>query len=253
MGLRKIVKFALLGLALKLLMIGLPFSGGDARALPPPPSVTWKEVRRYSSPQVKLNYELNVKQPDQETIDKILSVAENIPDAMQRAINDGGGRLVIYDGLLSENEGLEYLSGLKPPILEADKTYDDFAGLYASRLRKAFVDKNKWECCYNTQNGTIELHELGHALDHLYGNLYNSEEFLRIYADFTALMLDAMKWPYEFRTRREFFAENFARFYISDQSRERLKKQRPEVYNYFENLERRIIDGSQIPVCCNLP
>ena len=178
----------------------------------------------YSSDKVAPNYIINVKQVNIESINKTLSVFENVPDAYKKIVNDFGGIIVIFDGKLTANSNMVFLKG--------SAYYDNLPGAYVSLIKEAFIKQG-----YSSHHYNLELHEYGHMF---YDALHEPKEFLSIFNDswrdnkFSMYFLDMGENP------SEFFARSFEYFYFSNESRKMLSEHFPLVYGYFIELENRL-------------
>ena len=222
--------------------------GGDSMPMPSLPVQAEVVARSSSSALVLSHYRVIASAPEQKKIEAILGSLENVPDAIERKVNDSGGQVVIFDGALTDIEELGYLRGKTPPFRTDGGTYDEVYGFfsldYNTGLGTAYVHQDK-RTSHNYY--TTELHEYGHMVDNLIrtpiqGKLSSSEEFMRIFS-YNAISLFGDTTRFWKDTPKESFANFFALFYSLEKGRDWMRESFPDVHSYFENLERRIVDG----------
>jgi Pro-Pro endopeptidase len=203
-----------------------------------------------SSDEVKVNYRLNVKERDQESIDQILGNLEKVPDAYQKIGNDFEGMIVIFDGNVTDNPSMESWKGKQIPKWKKGKTYDILPGVYSITWKEALIKQNYSEKSHGSVN--LELHEDAHLIDHALGvsigldEISSSKPFRYVHKiskakkdKFGSSEMD----KYEYDYRDEFWAEIFAKFYYSSESREKLKDDLPDTHKYFVDLEVMVTSG----------
>ena len=192
------------------------------------------------------NYRITAKKPDMTRINHILyGGLERVTDAMQKVVNDFGGVVIFFDGKFTDNGNISSLRGKAIPGMQM--LYDDASGIYMTEMKEAFVKQypdNIYPPVY------IGLHEYGHLVDHAFGSLSESEDF-KLAVEKT---LDSLRKDPSERIRRtandgiifemlahgeydQVWADSFARFYISDQSRATLREDFRDVHDYFVRFE----------------
>ncbi len=201
-----------------------------------------KIVRQYSSEEVIPNYKLNVREKDQKSIDNILDILENVPDTYQKAVNDYGGTVEIFDGKITDNESMRHLKGKKIRGSEHISNWDNHQASHVPYEKKILIKQNysHFSPCIN-----LELHEYGHITDSALGNISYKGEFKKIFEDYNrnGIIEFSIGSKYQRDNIREFFAESFAKYYFSDKSRENLEKNYKEIYGYFNNLEKKFTES----------
>lgn|GEM_PF-6508232 len=186
------------------------------------------------------HYEYHIKRFNERAIKRQKSHLEKVPDMMQRIVNAKGGKVVFFDGRLTDNPELRHLSG-KRAYTHSDITYDHLPGLFIEykdpktkhRIRKAFLKQNHnhykviGSGIHRFENINLELHEYGHLFDSAMGRISQTPAFTR----HCPRSVDPS----------EFFADRFAQFYDSRVSRDDLKYEHFGVYEYFIKLERHLL------------
>ncbi|MBW2991670.1 hypothetical protein KY345_00450 [Candidatus Woesearchaeota archaeon] len=202
------------------------------------------EVRRYSTEAVKANHRISINKRDERAINRILNKLENVPDAFQKKGNEYGGVVVIFDGRITEDKCSAYL-GLEQHKEQIKKAgFENTIGTYFPFTGEVFVKQKS-----RPKGISAVLHEYGHMIDYaLVGGWMdfssNEKEFRRIF-DISKKYRDFFFFKrmdnHESSDPREFFAESFARYYFSDKSRKKLRKEFPEAYQYLCDLEKRVV------------
>ncbi len=202
-------------------------------------------VREFCTRFETANYRVEAAGSDLQSVKSIVNRLEHVPDPFQKIVNDYKATVVIYDG-----DVLDHVSSF-----EATDDLRNVSGVYVPSVNGIFINHQGHRP--DDKSVCLELHEYGHAVDQalasLPGTPYTNEtgyyvsgldEFKRIHETATKrtswftlfVMTDHEK------DRREFFAECFARFYYSDQSRESMKKYIPECYEFFRKMEKYFLE-----------
>jgi hypothetical protein len=193
-----------------------------------------------STTSYRPHYEYNIKRFNDSAIQRQKSHIEKVPDMLQRVVNAKGGKVVFFDGRLTDIPELRHLSG-KRAYTHTNITYDRLPGLFLEytdpytkqRVRKAYLkqDHNHYQVVgssgYRYENINLELHEYGHLFDSAMGKISQTPAFIR----HCPRGVDPS----------EFFADRFAQFYDCRVSRDDLKYEHSGVYEYFIKLERHLL------------
>lgn len=193
-----------------------------------------------STTSYRPHYEYNIKRFNDSAIQRQKIHLEKVPDMMQRIVNAKGGKVVFFDGRLTDNPELRHLSG-KRAYTHINITYDRLPGLFLEytdpeskqRIRKAFLKQNHnhykvvGSGSHRFENINLELHEYGHLFDSAMGQISKKPEFTR----HCPRGIDPS----------EFFADRFAQFYDSRISRDDLRYEHSGVYEYFIELEKKLL------------
>lgn len=177
-----------------------------------------------------IKYEVIASEPDSTRIASIERNLQKLPGYIVEKINRFGGRLMIFDGLLTD---IERWKEYKDNALEDELSLDTAAGVYDPENKVS----------YSNQNSTIyctELHEIGHMADHAYGYPSRSRVFRN------AIKLDAKKAtlvyyfaPSELiRKPNQVWAEGFRDFYCNAEGMRSMEKFYPNILEYFKKFDR---------------
>src|SRR5690606_14826489 len=116
---------------------------------------------------------------------------------------------------------------------ENGPTWDEVPGIGGSEVVLAKIgssDKGKGHGSIN-----LELHELAHSIDKfVFDSISDDPYFLAIWEKEVNLLFPNRSYFSDFP--EEYFAESFAMFYLSDQTRNHLKLVAPMTYQLFVEL-----------------
>lgn len=200
-------------------------------------------VRDYLSEQITPNYKFNTKDLDLKSVRKMLLNLQKVPEAIRVLCNNFGGTVIIFDGKMTDNECMNNLKG-KLAIDNPPMFWDDANGTYNYNSKTALIKRNSSPVL--TVN--LELHEYGHMLDRVLGKTINwkwdmerassTADFL---SNFIGYKQSGKAKGYCSKNSEEFFAETFALYHLSRKFRNKLGKKFPEIYYFFNKLEKIIL------------
>jgi Pro-Pro endopeptidase len=171
---------------------------------------------------------------DKNEVKKIISRLDKLPLSMLTKIDDKGIKVKLFTGKLTDNPTAAYLKGKTPRgYSNHTVTWDDVPGIGGSKtvlIKIGCSDKGRGHGSVN-----LELHELAHSLDHyLYNKNDDRNAFLQIWKVEAPQLFpnDSYFINYE----EEFFAECFAMYYDTKDTRMHLKKLAPMTFQYISKL-----------------
>lgn len=141
-------------------------------------------------------------------------IIAELPEKMIKALNDSGCKVIITDYDIGKDN--YYGEGSDNPDWAAVTVTwsDDHSIIY--------VEHGKLCIEYSL------LHEIGHAIDFLNGEVSSTDEFMQIYlTECTAIASEYFK-----STEKEYFAEAFSMYYNSPERRANM----PQTYAYIDNI-----------------
>lgn len=146
-----------------------------------------------------------------DNINTMVSYLYNVPEKIRQKVNRFGGEIIF----------LERVSSARLP--RGDTLLLLAAGaIYNPDMKKSFVIKNNENCGIRYRMAVPQLHEYGHMVDHAFGYLSEKNSFVNIK-----------------NANSEMFAEDFAKFYCGEETREGLKETNPASFRYFERFDKR--------------
>ncbi|MEK6887756.1 MAG: hypothetical protein AABX14_02305 [Candidatus Aenigmatarchaeota archaeon] len=146
-----------------------------------------------------------------DNIHAMVSYLYNVPEKVRQKVNRFGGEIVF----------LEKISSAKLP---RDDTLLLLAAgaIYNPDMKKSFVIKNDENCGIKYRMAVPQLHEYGHMVDHAFGYPSEKNPFVDIK-----------------NSSSEMFAEDFAKFYCGEETRNGLKETNIASFRYFEKFDRK--------------
>ncbi|OCA83180.1 hypothetical protein A8F94_18870 [Bacillus sp. FJAT-27225] len=182
---------------------------------------------------IEIKGESDIKNPYEEALnmsDRIWSIPRNILNVAHKQ----GVRLKFIDFPITDLPEYAYLKGVVPRGWEnTGYTWDDVPGIGG----KTVVARIGYSYQRMHSSVNLELHELAHAIDYyVFNNISYSDEFNRLHA----LEHDSFSTFYYYDYKEEYFAEAFAFYYASEESRATLKDRAPLTYKFIHELQRNI-------------
>ena len=142
-------------------------------------------------------------------------------------------KIILFDGSLTDIESASHLKGRVPRGYPETVLWDDLPGIGGSRnvlVKIGCSDKGSGHGSIN-----LEYHELAHSLQQLvYNNERADAQITRSWEKEAASLFPGK--DYFMHYKEEFFAESFAYFFYSAQTRAELKKSAPVMYEYLSGL-----------------
>ncbi|MBS4199438.1 toxin [Bacillus sp. FJAT-49732] len=141
-------------------------------------------------------------------------------------------KVILFNGKLTDNASAAYLKGKTPRGYPNNATWDDVPGIGGSKLVLVKIGCSNKGMGHGSVN--LEYHELAHTLYHFVFNDKKSE-FKRVWSNEANQLFP--KNPYFINYEEEYFAEGFAYYFFSDDTRTIMKKQAPETFQFFKRLQ----------------
>ena len=165
--------------------------------------------------------------------DKIIRRVLNVNNEFLQEFKEKGGIIKLINTNITGDENYSYLKGITPRGWEkTGKTWDDIPGIGGQIvLVRIGYSEPSLEHGHATYN--LELHELAHGLDYYVFNSISATE------DFKKVMKESKRLfgvdPY-FSYPEEYFADSFAKYYLSPKSRQEMKRLAPSTYEFIKAL-----------------
>jgi hypothetical protein len=163
----------------------------------------------------------------------VLGYVDLVPPPVLRVLADHGGRLVCFEGSLTDLPENEDLRGVPCRLYDAnDVTYDTLTGLYRSGTRTAFakVDRDR------DRARTTVLHELAHMLDDALGKPSQLPEFYEVldHDDEGRDLGYPERVSARHRKATEYYAVSFALYMSGGEWRRWMRSGRPAAAAYWD-------------------
>ena len=170
---------------------------------------------------------------DQAEVNKITKRIEQLPALLLYQLWNYPVNLHLTNGPITDTEYFSYLKGETPRGWEGTNlTWEDVPGVGGTEnvvIRIGYSEKGKG---HNSIN--LELHEVAHSIDQLIkGNASSSNAFISIWKK----ERDILFHDYSYFTKHpeEYYAETFAMYFLSEESRRELQTIAPKTYQYIQN------------------
>jgi len=145
----------------------------------------------------------------------------------------------LLTGPITDEPAARHLRGKTPRgYAPGSKTWDEVPGLGGSHLvlvRLGHSEKGKGHGSVN-----LELHEFAHSLDYIvFERIHETDEFQAIWRKEAPQLFPGES--YFLTYPEEYFAESFAYYYASDETRKTLRTAAPDTYTFIRQLAERAL------------
>jgi Pro-Pro endopeptidase len=164
---------------------------------------------------------------------KIVSRLSVLPNQLLDQINQQGITIKIFEGKLTDNPTASHLRGVIPRGYQSETTWDDVPGIGGGKtvlVKLGHSEKGKGHGSVN-----LELHELAHSIDrYILDELKYNRLFLDIWEKERAVLFPNHSYLLLFP--EEYFAESFAMYYLSDETKTILYQHAPQTYEFISKM-----------------
>lgn len=166
---------------------------------------------------------------------QIIKTIHQLPKSLLIKIVNHDIRIHLFQGKLTENQGVEHLKGVLPRgYRNSATTWDDVPGMGGSR--KVYVKIGASDKGEGHGSVNLELHELAHSIDKIvFDGIRYDIDFLKIWASESKQVFPNQSYFIEYP--EEYFAETFAMFYVNTEENLRLKKLAPQTYEFIKKMQ----------------
>ena len=174
---------------------------------------------------------------------RMISRMNNVENSILYQTSSNGAVFILADTPITEQPEFAHLKGVVPR--GHTSSWDDIpgAGGHVSMARIGYSEPGRGHSAIN-----LELHEYGHVVDAFTVGVQVSEteEFRAIHnAEVDALMSSNSQREY-YDIVEEYFAETFAMYYYTGESRAELAEKAPRTYAFFDNFNHRILSTGEV-------
>ncbi|RFB16871.1 toxin [Bacillus sp. HNG] len=165
---------------------------------------------------------------------KMIKRVNHIDEFILQGLVDDGVVLKLFTGFLTDEPTAAYLKGKKPRgYSQNGPTWDDVPGIGGSEVVLAKIGYSEKGKGHGSTN--LELHELAHSIDSfVLDSISEDPTFLSIWKNEVNQLFPNRAYFSDYP--EEYFAETFAMYYLSEQSRNQLKLAAPMTYELFVEL-----------------
>ncbi|MCR2820171.1 anthrax toxin lethal factor-related metalloendopeptidase [Lederbergia panacisoli] len=157
---------------------------------------------------------------------------DHLPSSILAQAKKKKVKVILFDGKLTDNASAAHLKGKIPRGYPTTITWDEVPGIGGSSLVLVKIGSSHKGMGHGSV--LLEYHELAHTLYHL---AYNDkiEAFKRIWLKEANQLFPNNS--YFLNYDEEYFAESFALYFYSDDTKNKIKKLAPETFEFITNLQ----------------
>ncbi|MCK8826048.1 anthrax toxin lethal factor-related metalloendopeptidase [Fuchsiella alkaliacetigena] len=167
---------------------------------------------------------------DQAEVERMLARVANMDLYLLERLKNSSTNIYFTQRRITDFPAYSHLRGVTPRGWEGTgRTWDDIPGVGGNPVivRIGHSDPGN---LHGTVN--LELHEIGHLVDlNIFRGLSNTSQFQEIWRKERYNLFND---PYFIDYSDEYFAEAFALYYLSEESRLEVKEKTPLTYNFFK-------------------
>ncbi|XXM74257.1 anthrax toxin lethal factor-related metalloendopeptidase [Lysinibacillus sphaericus] len=171
---------------------------------------------------------------DKSEVRDIIRRLDHIPRRLLSAVDNQEIKVRLFESNLTDFSTTSHLKGVTPRgYTNKDTTWDDVPGIGGSKLVLVKIGHSEKGKGHDSVN--LELHELAHSIDrYVINDLYDDMAFTQIWKKEAPLLFPDQSYFIDYQ--EEYFAETFALYFFSKDSRNLLKRKAPSTYRYFKSL-----------------
>ncbi len=171
-----------------------------------------------------------------EEASKMVQTLAKIPSSLLKKLWKHRVYIKFFTGNLTDEEEAFHLKNQLPRgYRNHNRTWDDVPGMGGGHVVLVKIGSSRKGAGHGSVN--LELHETAHSLDRIvFDRIRDDPYFLSIWKKEAGLLFNY--GYYYLMYPEEFFAESFAMFYASKDTRKLLKEQGPLIYSFIKNLEK---------------
>ncbi|GGJ58868.1 hypothetical protein GGR02_000061 [Anoxybacillus voinovskiensis] len=172
---------------------------------------------------------------DHAEVKKIVQTLAHIDPPLLKKVAEQQIYIKLFTGKLTDEPSVRYLRG-KTPRGYMVKTWDDVPGIGGSHLVLVKIGHSEKGKGHGSVN--LELHELAHSIDYLiFHHIHTTTSFLTIWREEANKLFPHNYYFLDYP--EEYFAEAFAYYYDTDETRTYLKEKAPKTYEFIQQLTKR--------------
>ncbi|WP_158001625.1 anthrax toxin lethal factor-related metalloendopeptidase [Metabacillus indicus] len=177
---------------------------------------------------------------EEQEAEKMLKNLHQIHPAILKAAKDQGVVIKLFEGKLTEEKGLKHLDGLTPKGRSEKAGWESVPGM--TEDNRVYVKIGMSEYGMGHGSVSLELHEFAHAADlNVFSRVRSNPLYLNIWKKEAGMLFSDQ--TYFKRFPEEYFAEIFAMYYYSRETRIKLKEMAPLSYQFIANLYKSTVEN----------
>ncbi|RST72950.1 toxin [Siminovitchia acidinfaciens] len=166
--------------------------------------------------------------------EKIINRLDFLPKSVLSAINEHDVKIILFEGMLTDQPYAKHLKGKVPRGYPDTASWDDLPGAGGSQF--VFVKIGSSEKGEGHGSVNLEYHELAHSLQHFSFNDGKADQKItQAWEQEASSLFPGMDYFLDYK--EEYFAECFAYYFYSADTREQLKRKAPKMYTFLSSLK----------------
>ncbi|MCJ7841139.1 toxin [Lederbergia sp. NSJ-179] len=164
---------------------------------------------------------------------EIIHRLDQLPHSILQKAAQKDIKIILFNGKLTDNDHVAYLHEKTPRGYIEPIVWDDVPGIGGTEFVYVKIGSSEKGKGHGSVN--LEYHELAHSLMNLvYNDKVHSTKINAFWSQEAASMFPGNS--YFINYKEEYFAECFAYYFFSPETREVLKQNAPKTYQYFAKL-----------------
>lgn len=170
---------------------------------------------------------------DQMEAAAIINRLNKLPSNLIKKVESNGIKVKLFNGKLTDNPSAKKLTGIIPRGYETNKTWDSVPGIGGSSTVLVKIGASKKGSGHGSVN--LELHELAHSIDNKVLKYASRTDSFKEIWDKEKEYVFPLR-PYFQSYVEEYFAEVFAMYYFSEETKTELQMLAPLTYQYIKSI-----------------
>lgn len=174
---------------------------------------------------------------------RMIGRMNNVENRILYQTNNSGAVFILADTQITDQPEFAHLKGVVPR--GHTNSWDEIpgAGGHVSMARIGYSEYGKGHSTIN-----LELHEYGHVVDSFTVGVQVSEteRFKAIHAEEVDKLFGSNSQREYYNIVEEYFAEAFAMYYFTSESRAELAQKAPKTYGFFNDFNHRILSTGEV-------
>lgn len=164
---------------------------------------------------------------------EIIETLDQLPHPILEAAYNKNIKIVLFQGRLTDQKEVSHLKGKTPRGYHDSIVWDDVPGIGGGK--KVFVKIGSSDKGKGHGSVKLEYHELAHSLyNHVFNDKQTKEVIHILWQQEAPILFPGQRYFIDYQ--EEYFAECFALFFSSQETREVLKKKVPKTYQFFLSI-----------------
>lgn len=163
---------------------------------------------------------------------EIINRISILPTNLLQNMKQKSMKVILFNGKLTDNPSAAHLAGVIPRGYPSNIVWDDLPGIGGSKLILIKIGHSKQGEDHGSVN--LEYHEIGHSIYNYLQNDSIKTNITLVWKQEAKTLFPNLSYFLDYK--EEYFAESFALFFFSDETRARLKEFAPVTYELLSEL-----------------